>query len=66
VAILGRGIAVVEQVDGKWIQAVVWNKCALRIARKYIRWDNQNMRWETSPSVHSLTQGRFPVPIRSP
>jgi hypothetical protein len=27
VAILGRGIAVVEHVDCKWIQAVVWNKC---------------------------------------
>jgi hypothetical protein len=49
VAVLGRGIAVIEHVGGKWLQAVVWNKCALRIARKYIRWDNQNMRWETSP-----------------
>jgi hypothetical protein len=38
VAILGRGIAVVEQIDGKWIQAVVWNKCTLRIARKEIVW----------------------------
>ena len=58
VAVLGRGIAVVEQVDGKWIQAVVWNKCALRIARKYIRWDNQNMRWETSPSACVETNGK--------
>jgi len=48
VAILGRGIAVVENVNGKWIQAVVLNKCSLRIARKCIRWDDQNMRWETS------------------
>ena len=47
VAILGRGIAVVEQIDGKWIQAVVWNKCTLRIARKEIVWDERNMRWET-------------------
>jgi hypothetical protein len=31
VAILGRGIAVVEQVGGKWIQAVVLNRCVLRI-----------------------------------
>jgi len=49
VAVLGRGIAVVEQVAGKWIQAVVLNKCVLRIARKHISWDDQNMRWETSP-----------------
>jgi hypothetical protein len=49
VAVLGRGIAVVEHVDSKWIFAAVWNKCELRIARKCIRWDGQNMRWETSP-----------------
>ena len=49
VAVLGRGIAVVEQVDDKWIQAVVLNKCVLRIARKHISWNDQNMRWETSP-----------------
>jgi hypothetical protein len=47
VAVLGRGVAVVEQADSKWIHAVVWNKCELRIARKCIRWDGQNMRWET-------------------
>jgi hypothetical protein len=49
VAVLGRGISVVEQVDDKWIQAVVLNKCVLRIARKHISWNDQNMRWETSP-----------------
>jgi hypothetical protein len=48
-AVLGRGISVVEQVDDKWIQAVVLNKCVLRIARKHISWNDQNMRWETSP-----------------
>jgi hypothetical protein len=46
VAVLGRGIAVVEQVDSTWIHAVVWNKCELRIARKEIVWDERNMRWE--------------------
>jgi hypothetical protein len=49
VAVLGRGIAVVEQAGDNWIQAVVLNKCALRIARQHISWDHQNMRWETSP-----------------
>ena len=49
VAVLGRGTAVVEHVDGKWIQAEVLNKCTLRIAHECIRWDDQNMRWETSP-----------------
>jgi hypothetical protein len=50
VAVLGRGIAVVEQADSKWIFAAVWNKCSLRIARKEIVWDEGNMRWETNPS----------------
>jgi len=45
VAILGRGIAVVEQADSKWIHAVVWNKCSLRIARKEIVWCKRNMRY---------------------
>jgi hypothetical protein len=49
VAILGRGIAVVEQAGDNWIQAVVLNKCVLRIARKHISWHDQNMRWERSP-----------------
>jgi hypothetical protein len=51
VAVLGRGIAVVEHVDSKWIQAVVWNKCELRIARKEIVWDERNMRWETTANA---------------
>jgi len=51
VAILGRGIAVVEHVDSRWIQAVVWNKCELRIARKEIVWDERNMRWETDANA---------------
>jgi hypothetical protein len=51
VAILGRGIAVVEQADSKWIHAVVWNKCSLRIARKEIVWDDRNMRWETDANA---------------
>jgi len=58
VAILGRGIAVVEQVDGKWIQAVVWNRSTLRIIRKCILWDGQNMRWETSPHACLEAIGR--------
>jgi len=55
VAVLGRGIAVVEHVDSTWIQAVVWNKCELRIARKEIVWDERNTRWEANPSSVSQT-----------
>ena len=45
-AILGRGIAVVEQVDGKEVHAVLWSKNVVRINRKEIVWDERNMRWE--------------------
>jgi hypothetical protein len=58
VAILGRGIAVVEHVDSKWIFAAVWNKCELRIAREEIVWDECNMRWDTSPSACVETKGK--------
>jgi len=46
VAVLGRGIAVVERVDGKEVHVVLWNRSILRIGRKHISWDDQNMRWE--------------------
>jgi hypothetical protein len=34
VALLGRGIAVVEQADDKEASVVLWNRLVLRIARK--------------------------------
>ncbi len=46
VAVLGHGIAVVEQVDGKAIQVVLGNRLVLRIARKEIVVNEQNNRWE--------------------
>jgi hypothetical protein len=46
VAVLGRGIAVVEQVDDREVHAVLRNRITLRIARREIRWDRGNMRWE--------------------
>jgi hypothetical protein len=51
VAVLGRGIAVVERVDGKEVHVVVLNKCTLRIAREEIVWDGRNMRWETDANA---------------
>jgi hypothetical protein len=46
VAVLGRGIAVVEQTDDKEVHLVLWSKRGLRIARKDIVLNQQNMRWE--------------------
>jgi hypothetical protein len=48
VAVLGRGIAVVEQADDKQVHALLWSRAALRIPRKNIVWDRQNMRWEAN------------------
>jgi hypothetical protein len=46
VAVLGRGIAVVQQTDYKEALVVLWNRQVLRIARKDIVMNRQNMRWE--------------------
>ena len=46
VAILGRGIVVVKQVDGKDVHVALGSRLMLRIGRKEIVWDERNMRWE--------------------
>jgi hypothetical protein len=54
--VLGRGIAVVEQVDDKQVHAVLWNRVVLRMRRKDIAWNQQNMRWEANHSSVSQTK----------
>ena len=46
VAVLGSGIAVVESADENQVRAQLWNRSLLRINRKEICWDEQNVRWE--------------------
>jgi hypothetical protein len=46
VAVLGHGIAVVEQDNGKEVHVALGNKLVLRIARKEIVVNEQNNRWE--------------------
>ena len=46
VAVLGRGIAVVDQADDKEVVVVLGNRLVLRIARKDIVLNQQNRRWE--------------------
>jgi preprotein translocase subunit YajC len=46
VAVLGRGIGVVEQAGDKEVVVVLGNRLVLRIARKDIVLNQQNMRWE--------------------
>jgi hypothetical protein len=47
VAVLGRGIAVVEQADDKEAVIVLWNRQVVRIACRDIFLNQQNMRWES-------------------
>jgi hypothetical protein len=49
---------VVEHADDTEVHALLRNRSTLRIARKQIRWDDQNMRWETSPSASVETNGK--------
>jgi len=58
VAVLGRGIAVVEHADDTEIHALLRNRSVIRIARKEIVWDERNMRWETSPHACVEANGK--------
>ena len=48
VAVLGRGIAVVERADDKQVHALLWNRVLVMIPRKEVVWDEGNMRWEAN------------------
>jgi hypothetical protein len=46
VAVLGRGIAVVEHADDTEVHALLRERIMVRMRRKYIAWNRRNMRWE--------------------
>jgi hypothetical protein len=48
IAVLGHGIAVVEQADNDRVHAVLGGRSVLRIERREVVWCEQNMRWETA------------------
>jgi hypothetical protein len=48
VAVIGHGIAVVEQADTNQVQAVLGNRNVLVIKREEVVWCEQYMRWETA------------------
>lgn len=48
VAVIGHGIAVVEQADTNQVQAILGNRNMLRIEREEVVWNERNMRWETA------------------
>ena len=46
VAVLGRGIAVVDQADDTEVHAMLSNRIILRMPRNDIVWNQRNVRWE--------------------
>ena len=48
VAVVGHGIAVVEQADTHQVHAILGNRNELRIERTEVVWEERNMRWETA------------------
>ena len=46
VAVLGRGIAVVEHANDAEVHAILRNKTMLRMVRNEVVWNQQNIRWE--------------------
>jgi len=51
VAVLGRGIAVVEKIDHNQVHVLLRNTYALRIPRNHVVWDQQNRRWECEAAL---------------
>jgi preprotein translocase subunit YajC len=51
VAVLGRGIAVVEHANDAEVLVVLGNRVKLRMRRKDIAWNRQNMRWEAEAAA---------------
>jgi preprotein translocase subunit YajC len=54
VALLGHGIAVVQQVDHKAAVVVLGNRVSLKISRREIVLNKQNMRWECKTKAQLL------------
>jgi hypothetical protein len=56
VAVLGRGIAVVEEVVNREIVIRLWNREVLTISRQVVVWHQQNLRWEVKASGRVRSQ----------
>ena len=47
VAVLGKGIGIVESADNNEVGVRMWSRVYLLFSRKQIRWNRQNWRWES-------------------
>lgn len=65
IAVLGHGIAVVEQADNNQVQAVLGNRSVLRIERNEVVWCERYTRWETAVGAAiRLTGRKLPPDVR--
>ena len=56
IAVVGEGMAVVDEIDGTCIRAKLGNTM-LRIARKQVSWKKENLRWETEARTYDEADG---------
>jgi preprotein translocase subunit YajC len=57
VAVVGWGTAVVDKIDGSCIRAKLGDQAILRIDRKQVSWNKQNLRWETDTRAYCEADG---------
>ncbi len=65
VAVLGKGIGVVEHVDGNGVHVLMWNLVTLKFPRKQVVWSRQNWRWESDATGSFARSGAIRVPAIS-
>ena len=51
VALLGKGIALVAQAGHRDVRLTLWNRVTLKLRRRDIAWNPENIRWEAEPEV---------------
>jgi len=55
VALLGKGIALVAQAGDRDVRLTLWNRTTLKLLRRDIAWNRENMRWEAEPESAAET-----------
>jgi hypothetical protein len=61
VAVLGRGIAVVQEVIHEHVHAILWNRSLMRLQRRKIVWAERNGRWEVNETQDCRTESLLPI-----
>jgi len=54
VAVIGRGIAVVEHADDTEVHSLLRNRIMVRMRRNDVAWNQRNLRWEARDLVPNV------------